>query len=44
MGTCSCSPLDKCELFPVKPVPKEISLNDFEVDCIVGKGGFGKVK
>lgn len=44
MGNCKCSPFDKCELFDTKSLPREINLNDFEVDWVIGKGGFGKVK
>ena len=44
MGTWSWSPFDKWELFDTKTITKEISINDFEMDWVIGKGGFGKVK
>ncbi|CAI2372278.1 unnamed protein product [Moneuplotes crassus] len=44
MGNCKCSPIESCELFDSDPTPKAICITDFEPDCVIGKGGFGKVK
>ncbi|CAI2371738.1 unnamed protein product [Moneuplotes crassus] len=36
--------METCQLLNRKPKLKRIDLTDFEIDCVIGKGGFGKVK